>query len=243
MLEEVISVLIAGAKNVAQEATNDTFRAAYASLKALISTKLPNVNSTLTQIEENPDSEERHEALANSLRVADAAKVQEIRTLVARLRKEVEALSQMRVGDTVWAPDPASDLSQIGLHIFLDPESKRTLVARFEVGPAVDIGLVPVDLVARDLSRDENAAQARAIVQNANRLRKSVDPQFPEQSICIMDLPNPDAGFFTYWWCAVNQSLIKGPRMAVSLLLNLPLNTWMQYGKSAYRALEEVRDV
>lgn len=242
MVEEVISVLIAGAKIVAQQATNDTFKAVYARLKALIGAKLPDVNSNLTQIEENPESEERQGTLANSLRVADAVRIEEIRTLVAQLRREVEALGKRGGDDTAGTADTDSDLSQIGLLISLDPESKRNLVAEFAVGPAVDILLVPVDRIANSLSRDSNAASARAIIQNANRLRISVDPGFQEDSMIITDLPNPDVvGFFSYWWCAVDQSLTKGPRMAVSLLLSLPLITWMQYGRDAYRALEEAR--
>lgn len=135
---------------------------------------------------------------------------EELKVLAEKLLEALKA-SEGRGAEPpgIPAPRPSSAPADT-LPIFLDIESKTRLVVSFPIGPRVDSRLMPLDDMANELSKDQNQARAQAIVHNANRLRKMADHAFPEASIRIQGLPNPDvAGYYAFWFEVLDQSLLK----------------------------------
>ena len=241
-MDEVISAVVAGATMASRRITNDLVTDAYTALKRYVASSLPNVDARqIEQIESDPESDDYRTALAQSLRGCDAAALTKAVVLARNLLLAIRELNTANNESANGVSDFSVGQSDTILPIFLDQESKERIVAGFPLGPAVDAHRVDVSGIAQELAKNPDAALAQMVVQNANRLRQSVDPDKPPPALVLDNLPSPLlVGFRYYWFQVVHQSLVRGPRMAISLLLSLPLSTWTVHGEATYRRLEGV---
>lgn len=229
----ISTALIGGASAAVKGITTDAIQAAYTALKSRLIAVKPDVpvQEIENAIAQGEPLEQVYSKLSRARLDPDD---QDLKRLVAKLCAELDRLKSD-------LPKAAGDVT-LPLPAILEEDDKIGLVQGLPIGPSVRGRFFSADKFSVAMERAMSAEaplRSRIVVDRANALRRAADPDLPEESICLNDLPSlvGTTGLADFWYIAADQAGRRGPRMVASLLLVAPMSVWYDYGAQAFSSL------